>query len=79
MRGCAGGMQNNGKKALFIMGGNVKISKLRFFLTKIGPNQFIFHPYGRSRHDCYINKKLGSFALLYFHNVNYTTRLYFFY
>ena len=34
--------------------------------------------YGRSRHDGYLNKKLEIFALLYFHNVNYTTRLFFF-
>ena len=34
--------------------------------------------YGRSRHDGYLTKKLGIFALLYFHNVNYTTTLFFF-
>ena len=33
--------------------------------------------YGRSRPDGYLNKKLGIFALHYFHNVNYTTTLFF--
>ena len=46
-------------------------------LVTILPTHFI--PYGRSRHDGYLNKKLGMFALLYFHNVNYTTTLFFLY
>ena len=33
--------------------------------------------YGRSCHDGYLNKKMGIFALLYVHNVNYTTTLFF--
>ena len=33
----------------------------------------LIYIYGRSRPDGYLNKKLGIFALLYFHNVNYTT------
>ena len=36
-----------------------------------------YSTYGRSRPDGYLNKKLGIFALLYFHNVNYTTTLLF--
>ena len=35
--------------------------------------------YGRSRHDGYLNKKLGIFALPNFQNVNYTTTLFFSY
>ena len=31
-----------------------------------------------TRYDGYLNKKLGIFAKLYFHNVNYTTTLIFF-
>ena len=58
-------------------GSAVKKIKQKWNITKNVNCETFNCVYGRSRHDGYLYKKLGIFALLYFHNVNYTTQFFF--
>ena len=51
---------------------------VQHFCCVLGSKYIYIYICGRSCHDGYLNKKLGIFALLYFHIVNYTTILLFF-